>query len=152
MEAAQTSFISSTFWTERIGSAAALKTLEVMQRERSWERITEIGKRFTAGWRELATRHGLTIKTHGLPALAGYAFDGPNALAYKTLITQEMLAAGYLASTAAFACIAHTSDIVAKYFETLDPVFALIKECENGRDVAALLKGPVCHAGFKRLN
>ena len=33
MQAAQSTFISSTFWTERIGSVAALKTLEVMERE-----------------------------------------------------------------------------------------------------------------------
>ena len=40
MEAAQSTFISSTFWTERIGPTAALKTLEVMEREKSWEKIT----------------------------------------------------------------------------------------------------------------
>ena len=33
MEAAQSTFISSTFWTERIGPSAALKTLEVMERD-----------------------------------------------------------------------------------------------------------------------
>ncbi len=43
MEAAQNTFISSTFWTERIGPTAALKTLEVMQKEKSWEVITKIG-------------------------------------------------------------------------------------------------------------
>ena len=43
MEAAQKTFISSTFWTERIGPTAALKTLEVMRRIKSWEIITEIG-------------------------------------------------------------------------------------------------------------
>ena len=32
MEAAQNTFISSTFWTERIGPSAALKTLDVMER------------------------------------------------------------------------------------------------------------------------
>ena len=31
MEAAQKTFISSTFWTERIGPTAALKTLEIMK-------------------------------------------------------------------------------------------------------------------------
>ena len=30
MSAAQETFISSTFWTERIGPTAALKTLEIM--------------------------------------------------------------------------------------------------------------------------
>lgn len=152
MEAAQTSFISSTFWTERIGPAAALKTLEVMERERSWEVITRIGKDIATRWQALAAKYGLRIKPNGLPALTGYTFDSPNALAYKTLITQEMLARGYLAGTAVYTCLAHTPDIVDGYFEALDPVYALLRECEDGRDVASLLKGPICHAGFKRLN
>jgi glutamate-1-semialdehyde 2,1-aminomutase len=152
MEAAQTSFISSTFWTERIGSVAALKTLEVMERERSWEKITATGHDIVRRWQALAAKHGLRIVCFGLPALASYSFDSPHALSYKTLITQEMLEKGYLASTAAFASLAHTPDVIDGYFVALDPVFALIAECEAGRDVAGLLKGPVCHAGFKRLN
>jgi glutamate-1-semialdehyde 2,1-aminomutase len=152
MEAAQTSFISSTFWTERIGPAAALKTLEVMEREVSWETITRIGNDIAARWQSLAARHGLKIKPNGLPALTGYVFDSPNALALKTLVTQEMLARGYLAGTAVYTCIEHKPDIVDGYFAALDAVYALVRECEDGRDVGSLLKGPVCHAGFKRLN
>ncbi|KFN47912.1 glutamate-1-semialdehyde aminotransferase [Arenimonas malthae CC-JY-1] len=152
MEAAQTSFISSTFWTERIGPAAALKTLEVMERTRSWETITQIGLNIRAGWQHLADKHGLKISHWGLAALTGFSIESPNALAYKTLITQEMLGKGYLASNSVYACTQHTPDVVEKFFETLDPVFALIRECEDGRDVMSLLRGPVCHSGFKRLN
>jgi glutamate-1-semialdehyde 2,1-aminomutase len=152
MEAAQTTFISSTFWTERIGPTAALKTLEVMQRVRSWERITETGKTITVRWHELAKEHGLSITTSGLPSLTTYAFNSPNALAYKTLVTQEMLAKGYLAGTGVYTCTEHTPAIVDRYFDALDPVFGLIRQCEDGRDIKGLLKGPVCHAGFKRLN
>ena len=50
MEAAQTTFISSTFWTERIGPTAALKTLEVMEQMNSWDIITAQGRKCkTAG-------------------------------------------------------------------------------------------------------
>ena len=38
------SFISSTFWTERIGPAAALKTLEVMKEIQSWKILPKVGK------------------------------------------------------------------------------------------------------------
>jgi len=152
MEAAQTTFISSTFWTERIGPTAALKTLEVMERVKSWEQITQTGRDITANWKALAAHHGLTITTSGLPALTGFSFTTPNALAYKTLITQEMLTKGYLAGTSVYVCTEHTPEVVSGYFEALDPLFARIKECEEGRDVLSLLKGPVCHAGFKRLN
>ncbi len=152
MEAAQSSFISSTFWTERIGPTAALKTLEVMERIKSWDQITQTGQNITAKWRALAEKHGLLISTSGLPALTSFSFNSPNALAYKTLITQEMLAKGYLAGTSVYACIEHTPDVVEGFFDALDPVFALVKECEDGRDIMTLLNGPVCHGGFKRLN
>lgn len=152
MEAAQTTFISSTFWTERIGPTAALKTLEVMERVKAWEQITQTGREITAGWQALAQKHALSITTSGLPALTGFSFNSPNALPYKTLITQEMLAKGYLAGTSVYVCTEHTPAVLAGFFEALDPVFALIKECEEGRDVLSLLKGPVCHGGFKRLN
>lgn len=152
MEAAQTTFISSTFWTERIGPAAALKTLEVMERLGSWEIITQRGLAIRAGWQQLADRHGLRIDHWGLPALTGFSFSSDRALAYKTLLSQEMLAKGYLVGNSVYVCMEHTQEIIDGYFAALDPVFALIRECEEGCDVMALLKGPVCHAGFKRLN
>lgn len=152
MEAAQSTFISSTFWTERIGPSAALKTLEVMERVQSWDTITQTGLRIRDRWQALADRHGLGIEHWGLPALTGFTFKSAHALAYKTLISQEMLAKGYLASNSIYVCTEHTDAILDGYFDALSPVFGLIKECEQGRDVMALLKGPVCHGGFKRLN
>jgi glutamate-1-semialdehyde 2,1-aminomutase len=152
MEAAQSTFISSTFWTERIGPAAALKTLEVMEREASWETVTETGRNIAHSWSKLADKYSLKIDHWGLPALTGFTFQSPSALAYKTLITQEMLAKGYLAGNSVYVCTEHTSEIVKAFSEALDPVFELIKECEEGRDVNSLLKGPVCDSGFKRLN
>jgi glutamate-1-semialdehyde 2,1-aminomutase len=152
MEAAQSTFISSTFWTERIGPTAALKTLEVMERERSWDTITSMGNRITERWKALAARHGLSITTSGLSSLTGYSFNSPNALAYKTLITQEMLGKGYLAGTSVYVSTEHTSEIVDRYFSELDPIFEIIKQCEEGLDVVSLLRGPVCHGGFRRLN
>ncbi|WP_133511733.1 aminotransferase class III-fold pyridoxal phosphate-dependent enzyme [Candidatus Thiosymbion oneisti] len=152
MEAAQSTFISSTFWTERIGPSAALKTLEVMERKRSWERITTTGHAIAENWRRLADDRGVRIDLSGLPALIGFAIQSPQALEYKTLITQEMLAKGYLAATSVYVCTEHTSEVIDGYFDALDGVFDLIGECEQGRDVTSLLKGTVCHTGFKRLN
>ncbi len=152
MEAAQRTFMSSTFWTERIGPTAALKTLAVMQNIKSWDLITAIGNEIKQGWKCLAEKYHLKINFWGLPALSGFTFISPNALAYKTLITQEMLSKGYLAGNSVYTCIAHTPEIISNYFEALEPIFNVIAECEAGRDVMTLLKGPVCHDGFKRLN
>jgi len=152
MQAAQQTFISSTFWTERIGPTAALKTLEVMEREKSWKAITKIGNNISNQWQSLADKYELDISTWGLPALSGYTFNLPNALSYKTLITQEMLKKGYLAANSVYTCTEHTQELVDGYFSELDPIFAIIKECEEGLDVNSLLEGPLCHSGFKRLN
>ena len=152
MEVAQSTFISSTFWTERIGPVAALKTLDIMEREKSWNQVTQTGREITAKWEALANKNNLSITTSGLPALTSFVFSSANSLAYKTLITQEMQANGYLAGNSIYVCTAHSPEIVADFFEHLEPIFSLIKECEEGRDIMSLLKGPLCHEGFKRLN
>ena len=152
MEAAQTTFISSTFWTERIGPTAALATLDVMSRTESWSQITKTGEAITQRWHELAKKHELKITTGGLPSLTNFNFDSSNALAYKTLITQEMLALGFLASNSVYVCTEHTQGVVDEYFSLLDPIFHVIRNCEDGQDVTSLLRGPVCDSGFKRLN
>ena len=152
MEAAQSTFISSTFWTERIGPTAALATLKVMEQTNSWETITKTGLDIRQGWQKLADQHSLKVNHWGLAALTGFTFESENALAYKTLISPAMLAKGYLAGNSVYVCVDHTSAVVKEFFEELDPIFDLIKQCEEGRDVMGLLKGPICHSGFKRLN
>ena len=152
MQAAEKSFISSTFWTERIGSSAALATLKAMDKEKSWEKITSTGESINKEWIKLSQEYELPITISGLAALTTFTFKSKNALAYKTLITQEMLKKGYLATTAVYVCTAHTPEIIKTYLENLKPLFQTIKECEEGRDVMKLLEGPIAHSGFKRLN
>ena len=152
MDSAQSTFISSTFWTERIGPSAALKTLEIMERLESWTTVTETGKLIRLGWQELADKHAIQISHWGLPALTGFTFESKNNLIYKTLITQEMLAKGFLASNSVYACIDHSPKIIQIYMNHLDRIFALIKQCEDGFDPMKLLHSPICQSGFKRLN
>jgi len=152
MDAAQGSWISSTFWTERIGPTAALATLSEMERTKSWEVITAKGLENKKRWQALADKYGLEIEQWGIPALAGYNFKSKNHLAYKTYITQEMLKQGYLAGNSMYPCLAHTPEIVDDYFEKLDKIFAQIRDFEDGKDVIKALDGPICQSGFKRLN
>lgn len=152
MRSAQETFISSTFWTERIGPTAALKTLEVMERERSWERITETGRGIGERWQALAGEHALPIQVSGLPALISFSIPSEHWLKYRTLITQEMLKRGILATNAVYVCTEHDPAIIDRYFEELGQIFRMLSECEAGRAVDDLLHGPVCHSGFARLN
>ncbi len=153
MEAAQTSFISSTFWTERIGPTAALKAIEVMEKMESWDIITKQGEKMQEKWKSLANSHNLSISVSGMPALSTYSFNSASTMEYKTFITQEMLKKGFLASTNFYACTEHKDSFIEKYFDALDSVYKDISNCEKGnKNINDLLEGPVCHSGFKRLN
>jgi glutamate-1-semialdehyde 2,1-aminomutase len=74
-------------------------------------------------------------------------------LPYKTYITQEMLKKGYLAGNSIYVCIDHTQEVLDGYFSAIEPIFSVIKDCEDEKkDIMGLLEGPVVHGGFKRLN
>jgi glutamate-1-semialdehyde 2,1-aminomutase len=150
MCAATETFISSTFWTERIGSAAALATLRVMTETDAPARVHAIGLDVRRRWHELATAVGLTLETAGLPAIGTFSVAGLSPLAVKTFVTQEMLKAGYLASTAMYASIAHTPEVLDQYFETLSPVFERLAAVDDDDDLLQLLPNGLADAGFKR--
>ena len=153
MEAAQKTFISSTFWTERVGVSAALKTLEIMEKNKSWEIITNIGKKIRISWKKIADNNNLSITISGISALSSFNFESKNNLKYKTLITQEMLKKSILASNSIYTSVAHTNECLDKYTEHLNEIFSMIKKCESGvKNIDTLIEGPVCHDGFYRLN
>lgn len=146
MDLARSTSISDAFWSERIGPSAALKSLEVMERERSWERITATGTAVRRSWQRLADRHHLNITHHGVAALSSFSINGQDSSMYAALITQEMLKRGYLADTSCSACLAHTPEIIQPYVEALDIVFTKIAECEAGKPVEELLGEPIWRA------
>ena len=152
MQSAQSTFISSTFWTERIGPTAALKSLEVMKKIKSWDKITKTGNLITSEWQKISEKYSLDIDFWGMPALTGFSFSSKDHIKYKTYITQEMLKKGYLASNCVYVCTEHSDKIVKDYIECLDPILKIIKECEEGRSIDSLLEGPHCNTGFGRLN
>ena len=152
MEAAQSTFISSTFWTERIGSAAGLKTLEVMEDIQSWKEVSKIGKKIKDKWKILAKSHGIEIDVSGLKSLPIFVFKNQNHQIYKTFITQEMLKKGFLATNSVYVCIDHNDQIIDNYFNELDSIFKRIKECQESNGETHLLDGPISHSGFARLN
>ncbi len=153
MDYAQNTFISSTFWTERIGSAAALKTLEIMEREKSWEFITQRGRNYRSRMEQLAQKYKINLELFGILALTSFRFCYPTPDSYKTFVTQEMLKRGFLAGTSVYFCTQHTDTVFNAYFAALEEVFSLIRShILNGNDISHELDTDVCHSGFQRLN
>jgi len=151
MQAAQDSFISSTYWTERIGPAAALATIKKHQRYHVAEHLIKVGQRIQSGWKATADRYNLKITVSGIPPLGHFSFDGENGEAMRTLFTQEMLQREFLATNAFYASYAHQDRHVESYLQAVDETFAFIARAVAQKEVEKLLQGPVAQSGFRRL-
>lgn len=151
MEVAQDSFISSTYWTERIGPVAALATIKKLKRENIPEHLINIGEEVQEGWKKLSDKHDLNITVSGINPLGHFSFNYDNSLVLKTLFTQLLLERGFLATTAFYASFAHKDEQVEKYLKAVDEAFNFISKANKKGNPEKYLKGPICHAGFRRL-
>jgi len=151
MEAAQRTFISSTYWTDRLGPAAALATIRKHRKFRVAEHLIRLGKKVQAGWQEAAQGAGLAVHVGGIPPLSHFEFQGLDPLAGRTLFSQMMLERGILAGASFYPTFAHTDDQVNHYLEQTDEVFRNIAGLRGNGSLAGRLKGPLAHTGFQRL-
>jgi len=152
METAQESFISSTYWTERIGPVAALATIKKYKKLRVAKHLQKIGRAIQQGWDKLAKKHGLDIHVSGILPLGHFEFKYRNPLVLKTLFTQLMLERGFLATNAFYGSLAQKEKHVLEYLQAVDETFGIISKAIKNGDPEKQLNGPVCHSGFKRLN
>lgn len=152
MDEAQETFISSTFWTERVGFSAALSTIDKLKKVKAWEHLNSIGESIGKGWEDLAAKHGIKLHITSFKPLITFKFDyaQSNAALY-TFFTQEMLKLGYLASNSVYVSYAHDQKIIKRYFEAVDKVFKLISKAISSNDILKRLNTAVRDDGFKRL-
>ncbi|QDU51967.1 aminotransferase class III-fold pyridoxal phosphate-dependent enzyme [Gimesia panareensis] len=151
MDAAENSFISSTYWTEGVGPTAALATIRKMQSVNVREHIDQIGEAFRAGWSDLGKRHQLPVKVFGHSVLLHHTFDHPQAAELGTLFTIRMLEHGFLTGSGFYPTLAHQTRHVDSYFEAADTVFAELAMALKQDDLSTRLTTPVRHSGFARL-
>ncbi len=151
MEAAQETFVSSTYWTERIGPTAALATIKKMKDKNVPQHLVATGKKIQEGWKTVAEKNGLPVEISGIYPLGHFNFIYKEPLVLKTLFTQLMLEKGFLASTAFYASYAHKEEHVNEYLKAVEETFSFIAQAVKKGNPENFLKGPVCHSGFKRL-
>lgn len=151
MRAANDTFISSTFWTERIGPSAALATLNVMAEEDAPRRVHEIGLQVREIWSDAAATLGLSLDIAGIPAISTFAIQGANPAEVKTFVTAELLANGMLASTAFYASIAHEFEQVSLYAEAIQKALRSMSVRLNQGVPLVDTPSAVASIGFTRL-
>lgn len=151
MDHAQDSFISSTMWSERIGFAAALATIQKMERIGAPDILNHMGLRVRDGWLALSAKHGIPVGVGGCPPLGSLSFKVEKPMALMTLYAQEMLARGYLLGAAVYTTCAYTDAIVDDFLEASDEAWVELKKALDAGDVEHKLKGGIANPGFQRL-
>lgn len=152
MDHCQKSFISSTYWTERIGFAAAIAMVKKHQKLDVGAHLMRIGEAVQQGWKTVAAKHGLNIHVGGIPPLSHFSFEHPEAATMKAFLIQEMLMKGYLASSSFYSMYTHTDEHVSGYLDAMDNVLEdLVGHLKNETLDRALVGAPSI-SGFARIN
>ena len=147
MQAAQSTFISSTNWTDRIGPVAALATINKYNRHAVYNHIINIGTQTQKIWTDMAAKNNLKILVSGLPTLAAFQFESDFSMQMQTRLVIEMLERGFLGFRQFKASYAHTNEDLLLYEKAVDEVFSVISSLTNEElnDIEA------CHVGLSRL-
>lgn len=151
MDAALETFISSTYWTERIGPTAAIAMIKKHKEHDVGRHLKKVGRLVQEGWVQSAERHSLDITVAGIYPLSHFSFNYENAGSLKTIFVEQMLERGFLASTSFYAMFAHNEDHVKKYSDCVDEVFSLIAKWNSSGDIENHMQSPSALLGFKRL-
>ena len=152
MEGARNSFISSTYWTERVGPVAALATLSKMQQVNVPNHVDRMGRQIVGAWKKHieASSLPLAIENH-YPCCPGFLFDHELAAELRLLFVQEMLQRGFLATNKVYMTLAHNDENPVAYDQAVGETFAVVADALQKGDVADRLNGPVAKTGFQRL-
>lgn len=152
MDKAQESFISSSFWTERIGFTAALATIEKFTKNVVWEHLIHVGNVIGNGWQELAEKYGLKLHITDFKPLITFKLEyGSLNSALYTLFIQEMLKRHYLVANSVYVSYAHNEEIVTTYLDAVNEVFQIMAEAIQDKKIEKLLETKIRDEGFRRL-
>ena len=147
MQAAQSTFISSTNWTDRIGPVAALATIDKYNKHAVHNHIINIGTQTQKIWTDMAVKNNLNILVSGLPTLAAFQFESDFSMQMQTHFVIEMLERGFLGFRQFKASYAHTNEDLLLYEKAVDEVFSVISSRTNEE----LDDLETCHVGLSRL-
>jgi glutamate-1-semialdehyde 2,1-aminomutase len=147
MYKAENTFISSTFWGERVGYSAALATIKELKKTNAFKKVNTNGANIKTIWKKISKKHQVPIKILGTNAIPSFEFL-TNHLMNKTYLTQEMLKNNILASNMVYVNIFHNTKVTKKYEYILDNIFLDIAN----NYVRKKLKSDICYQPINRVN
>lgn len=121
MEAASRTFLSSTSWSERVGMAAAIATIDEYEKSGAAHKLLSFGNKAIVGWKELSNISNLNISLNEemLPSLPYFEFNHPNARGMYSRLSELMINEGYLATNQFRPSTAHSFKAIERYLVSL---------------------------------
>ena len=147
MQKAENTFISSTFWGERVGYTAALSSIQEFKRLKIFKKIESNSKLIKSIWLNLSKKYEVPINIMGTIGIPSFVFCKDHDRR-KTFLTQEMLKNKILASNMIYITIFHTKENIKKYIKILEKVFYDI----SNKKIKQILKTKVCFKPMNRIN
>ena len=147
METAENTFISSTFWGERVGYTAALSSINEFKRLNVFKTIKINGNLIKNNWKNLSKKYNIPVKITGTDAIPSFEFIN-NHIERKTFLTQEMLKNKILATNMIYVTVFHNKNKIKKYLKILDKVFKEISK----QKIKSILSSKLCFKPIKRIN
>ena len=131
MDTVKDQFISSTYWTDAIGTAAALATLKKIIKNDVIKHVWDLGRKLADGVEAEINKFDLPIKIDGWPPLKVLKFefdDDITSRAVKTLYTRYMLSEGFIATGIHYIMYSHTDNDIKEYCSAFARVLKVIQE------------------------
>lgn len=128
LKAAETSFISSAYWTESMGFVAALKTIEYMEKNSVQKKLIKKGRLIKKIWKDASEKYKVPIEINGLDALANFSFRTKHRNHVMTYFTEQMLKFNILANGNFFPMISHKKNYIDSYKIAFEKTMRKIKK------------------------
>jgi glutamate-1-semialdehyde 2,1-aminomutase len=153
MDASEASFISSSYWTDGIGPAAALACIEKMERTGTQKHVWKLGGKLQQGLRDLAARHpSLSITIGSQPASPSIVFGlGRDSTAAKILMVRGMLQRGFMSSGVLYVMGTHDLALVESFLSALDETLGELSTVQSDGRLKEVAGAGTVNAGFGRL-
>ena len=154
MEPAGRMFISSTYWSDAIGLAAALTTLRELRRRDTASYLRSFGERLKQAINEAAVAAGLAVRCSGLAVHPHLHFEAPDAATRKKLATlyiQEMAKRGCHGYASFYLNGAQGDAELAQTAAAAREVFEILRRGLEANSLDGLLECPLQDEPFQRL-
>jgi len=122
-------FLTGSFWNGAVPMAAALKTVEILERDQGIARMNDMGTRLRKGLSKSAKRHGLSITCSGPPAIPFLTFSNETNLYRSQRFSEECIKRGAFIHPHHnwFLSTAHTQTDIDATLEITDQAFQAVK-------------------------